>query len=431
MKLPKGLEKLPSGVEIHGNQVRITFMFAGKRCREPVSGVAKINKSAIAYAENKRKVVLTEIREGRFDYASHFPASKNAALFSGWGGPDMGRLISGGIKGWLAIQKAKRAGSTYRNYKSKSLHVKAKWPRRRIADVTKSELELFQTEMLQKGLKPKTVNDIFTVVRGVWAAAFSDGVIRANPLDRIPNVERDQSDDDYADPFTLQELERIQSVRTMRQQDINMVMFASWCGLSLSELLALSWDDVDTVDWVIHVRRARVESTFKVPKEKSRIRRVELIEPAKYWLQRQRESTYLQPPVVIQVTQRDNVTVKDDTFRPVFRNGLSNLPWNYGSLIRWFSGHLRRAQVRHRGPNQCRHTFASQMLSNYVSLEWVARQLGHTDTTMVKKHYGRWIKTDTPNMANQVSAMLGYTADRSGQETADSAPILPQKLKKP
>lgn len=33
------------------------------------------------------------------------------------------------------------------------------------------------------------------------------------------------------------------------------------------------------------------------------------------------------------------------------------------------------------------HTFASQLLSNDVPLEWVAQQLGHSDTTMIKKHY--------------------------------------------
>lgn len=426
MTLPKGLDRLPRGVEIHGNQIRISFMFAGKRCREPVSGVAKINKASIAYAENKRQVILTEIKEGRFDYAVHFPTSKNASLFSGWGGPEMGRTVAEGVTDWLAVQEKRRAASTFRGYKSKAKNVKDKWPHRRIADITKSEIELFQAELLDKGLSPKTVNDIFTVVRGVWAAAFADGVTRNNPLDRIPNAERDEVDD-FADPFTLKELERIQAVKTMRQQDINMIMFASWCGLSVSELIALSWDDVDTVDWVIHVRRARVDGKFKVPKERARIRRVELIEPAKYWLKRQQASTFLLPPVIIEVKQRDNVTVKEDTLRLVFRNGQSNLPWNDGSLRRWFKGHLARAKVRHRGPNQCRHTFASQMLSNYVSMEWVARQLGHTDTTMVKKHYGRWIHDDSPNMAAQVSRMLGYNPDINGQKTPNSAPILPQK----
>lgn len=417
---------LPKGVEIHGNKLRISFQYGGMRCREPIPGIAKITKSSIAYAENKRALILTEIKENRFDYATHFPNSKKAKLFSGWGGPDLSKLVSDCIDEWLLKQRGKQAPTTYKNYKSKSKHVRTKWPNRKIADVTKTEIELFQTELLQKGLAPKTVNDIFTVVRGIWVDAFHDGVIRTNPLERIPNVQRDENSD-FADPFTLREQERIQSVKTMRQQDINMVMFACWCGLSLSELIALSWDDVDMVEGVIYVRRAYVDGEYKVPKEKPRIRRVELVEPAKQWLKRQQAATYLLPPSIIEIRQRDNVTIKEDTVRLVFRNGQSNQPWNYESLRRWFSGHLRRAKVRHRGPNQCRHTFASRMLSNYVSLEWVARQLGHADTTMVKKHYARWIQSDTPNMAGEISRMLGFDTDNSGQGKSDSAPNLSQK----
>src|SRR5690554_3086822 len=170
-------------------------MFAGKRCREPLKGIAKIDKRTIAYADNKLKVIKTEIKEGRFDYATHFPDSKRAALFSGWGGPDMGKLVTDGVKEWLAVQEKKKATSTFRGYKSKAQHVLKKWPHRRIADVPKSEIELFQADLLNQGLSPKTVNDTFTVVRGVWSSAFEDGIIRTNPLDRIPNVERDETDD--------------------------------------------------------------------------------------------------------------------------------------------------------------------------------------------------------------------------------------------
>jgi integrase len=94
--------------------------------------------------------------------------------------------------------------------------------------------------------------------------------------------------------------------------------------------------------------------------------------------------------------------------RFLFRSSTSGLLWSGKTLSNWFTAHLKKAEVRHRGANQCRHTFASQMLSSYVPVEWVARQLGHADTTMVRKHYGRWIPKDTKSMAGIVSKMLGF-----------------------
>ena len=97
--------------------------------------------------------------------------------------------------------------------------------------------------------------------------------------------------------------------------------------------------------------------------------------------------------------------------RFLFRSSTSGLLWNGKTLSNWFTAHLKKAEVRHRGANQCRHTFASQMLSSYVPVEWVARQLGHADTTMVRKHYGRWIPKDTKSMAGIVSKMLGFRTE--------------------
>jgi integrase len=425
--LPKGVTKLPPGIDIHGRHVRIAFSFMGQRCREPLRGYSKITKSVIAYAENKRRVVLDEIKEGRFDYAAHFPESAKALLYSGHGGDRSKRTVAEGVETWLKVQAAKKATSTIRNYRHKAAHVTRKWPRQKLSEITKSDIELFQSELLERGLSPKTVNDIFTIVRGVWSDAFHDGVIKSNPLDRVKNIERDESEDS-ADPFNRDELERIAKVKTFRQQDINMIMVACWCGLSLSELIALSWGDVDTKAWTITVRRAKVGNEYKVPKERSRVRVVELIEPAVQWLKRQMEYTAMLPAEKIAVRQRDNVTTRGEEIRLVFLNGKSRAPWYDSSVRRWFSSHLRLAGVRHRGPNQCRHTFASQALSAYVPLEWVARQLGHSDNTMVKRHYGRWIPKDTKSMALVVSNMMGFGEDSGGLENAKFAPILPQNI---
>lgn len=193
-----------------------------------------------------------------------------------------------------------------------------------------------------------------------------------------------------------------------RRPDTRMIEFNCWAGLSLSELIALAVEDIDLDAGLVHVRRALVVGEFKVPKERSRVRVVELIDPA-LELMREIVATAREAPTEeITVIQRDNITSKKMKVRFLFRSSTSGLMWSGKTLSNWFTAHLKKAEVRHRGANQCRHTFASQMLSSYVPVEWVARQLGHADTTMVRKHYGRWIPKDTKSMAGIVSKMLGF-----------------------
>ncbi|QYX66632.1 DUF3596 domain-containing protein [Shewanella putrefaciens] len=426
IELPKGVEKLPSGIHIHGETVRIDFRYNGERCREPLAGHYKITKSTIKYAENKRTTILTEIAENRFDYLAHFPNSAKAARFAGI--CQKKRYVAEAVKLWLDVQEATKAQSTFKNYKVKAQHVLNKWGDRKLTDITKSQMELFQVELLKSGLAPKTVNDIFTIIRGVWSEAFHEGTLKTNPLDRVRNIERDNLEE-TADPFTREELLYIETIDTSRQCDINMIMFWCWSGLSLSEIIALAWEDIDTETWTVKVQRAKVLNQYKVPKERGRIRVIELLEPAKFWLQRQMEHTFNQHATKYTIKQRDNITNKQESIRLVFLNGKSGLPWYDHSVRRWFTGILNGAKLRHRGPNQCRHTFASQMLSNYVPLEWVARQLGHSDTTMIKKHYGKWIPKDSLRMANRISEMMGFSEDNNGLEHPELVPNRSQSNK--
>lgn len=410
-KLPKGVEQLPRGVEINGNRLRISFYLHGRRCKEALPAVTTITKSSIAYADNKRRTILAEIKEGRFDYVSHFPDSPLAPIFSGSGGPSSNRTVADGVERWLEVQKVKRAKSTFDNYRSKSKHVTDWAGARRISDVPKTDIELFQGKLLKSGLAPKTVNDIFTVVRGIWADAFSDGVIKSNPLSRITNIERDDNQDEFANPFSRDEIESIAAGDPDRMPDVRMVLFNCWAGLSLSEIVALAREDVDLEAGGVYIRRARVGAEYKVPKERSRLRFVELITPALDLLEQILDDAKGYQASALDVIQRDNVTVKKERITLLFRNSISGIPWSGQNVHEWFTDHLARSRVAHRGPNQCRHTFASQAVSSYVPLEWVARQLGHTDTTMVKKHYARWIPANTKSMAKLVSEMMGFKAD--------------------
>lgn len=63
---------------------------------------------------------------------------------------------------------------------------------------------------------------------------------------------------------------------------------------------------------------------------------------------------------------------------------------------RFFEIHCKLANVRYRGPNQARHTYASQLLTKGAPKEWIAGQMGHTTTKMIDDHYGKWIVDDAP-----------------------------------
>lgn len=79
----------------------------------------------------------------------------------------------------------------------------------------------------------------------------------------------------------------------------------------------------------------------------------------------------------------------------VFLNPRNNRPWKSDQPIRkrvWDPA-LQLLGIQYRKPYQTQHTFASMMLSRGENPMWVAEQMGHKDWGMLRKVYGRWIKS--------------------------------------
>jgi integrase len=200
------------------------------------------------------------------------------------------------------------------------------------------------------------------------------------------------------DPFTLEEINKILSTPTKREQELNLAKFMIWDGPRLSEAMALCWEDVVSVEkGVIRYQRAMVRYRFKVTKTRRSTRTHTLLKPAREALQAQFELTGKLPPIEVEVTDRDNKTVRKQKVRPVFLNSRS-LQIHYGDQAfreRFWETHLKNAGVRYRPPSQCRHTFISQMLSTgAVPLQWIANHVGHTTIDMIQRTYGKWLKQD-------------------------------------
>jgi integrase len=105
----------------------------------------------------------------------------------------------------------------------------------------------------------------------------------------------------------------------------------------------------------------------------------------------------------------------------VFLNPLKNEPWIGDSQIRkqaWLPA-IKDSEVRYRNPYQTRHTYASMMLTAGESPIWLTSQMGHSNTAMIFKKYGRWIKIDGDISGEKAVAMFSTGKVKKGNDLAD------------
>lgn len=401
------------GVEVRGDSIRIRFSYKNKQRIHTLKG-KKPSKANVAFAEKKLAVINLQIAEGTFNYAEHFPDSKQAQKYQH---KEINRTVRDGGKTFLALKKNTLAPSGYRTYKNKfDRHVEPVWGDRVIRDIVKSELDEWQLVTLQdQGYTEKTINMIFTIMRGIFDAAFRDGIIKSDPMDLITNLT--VPDDQSPDPFTREEMAQILSMQTTMQQEINATGFNAHAGLRESELLGLAWEDINQKKWSVMVQRGRVQGEYRVPKTKGSIREIYLQPEAIEHLKKQMAFTYALPAVTISVRQKNPRKFAEEELRFVFHSTATGKPWSGDTVFRkTFTRLLLKAGVRYRPPNQLRHTYCCWLLTNNVPPEWIAPLMG-TSVSMIRKHYGAYINDDRPDMGAAIAQLMrhqqGVIADSS------------------
>ncbi|PMQ04218.1 Transposase [Dyella sp. AD56] len=370
--------------------VEIDFYYRGARCRERL----KLPPTAanLKFAANLKAQIEAEIARGAFDYARFFPDSKRARTLSKL--PGAALTIEKGLETWLKGMKSQIEHTTYRDY---DLAIQRVWVpafgAKRLTELTRGELKEWVSEQTC-GLK--RIRNLLLPMRGMFAQAVEDEQITANPfVGWTPRKIEPPKESDDVDPFTPAEVAAI--LEASEGQVRNLFEFGFWTGLRTSELIALRWEDVDLVNGMVSVRRAKVRKKVKAPKTKAGRRTVQLLVPALNAIQAQRAHSQLRG-------------------EEVFLNPRTGEPWLHDGPIRKTAWHpaLKRAGVRYRYPYQMRHTFASTLLSAGENPVWVATMMGHKDWAMIIKVYGRWIPSIAPDAGQKVAALWST----SGQPTA-------------
>jgi len=386
---------MADGVEVRGNRVRVYFRYEGELCREPMPGDASPQR--IANAERLVGTINYEIKEGIFSYARHFPESPRVKT----------NTLGHYIDLWLEIKGNQMAPSGFRTYKSKvETHIRPRWGHHQADQIDHLDLQSWIQTTLMPELHNKTIREILSLLRQVYVIYRMRNKTAHDPTEGLTVT---LPDPEEADPFDRKEIRDILGTPTEKQQEINLAQFMIWAGPRVSEAIALAWEDVDLKAGTVKFCRSQVRGHYKVTKTRRSTREVRLLKPALDAILAQLRFTGKGSPVEVSVTARDNKTERKQKVHFVFHCTTTNAAHTSSDMLLkgFWRPHLAAAGVRYRGPNNCRHTYASQLLSTgAVPLDWIADQMGHTSTAMIQRHYGTWINQDGPDMIGMLEHAL-------------------------
>jgi len=353
---------------VSDSSIEITFMYRGVRCRERIS--LKPTATNLKLAERHKIAIEHAIATGVFDYSATFPGSPRAARFA----PEACREnVAGFLTRWLASKKKHVSSSTYEGYrKIVELRLVPALGTVMVVDLKRKAVRDW-LDTLQ--VSNKTLSNIQSCLRSALNDAVEEELVEINPLAAWTYARKGLVKEDDVDPFSPDEQRAI--LAALEGQACNLVQFAFWTGMRTSELVALDWGDVDWLRGEVHVSRAMTQASSgkaEVTKTVAGKRSIKLLAPALAALKAQKAYTYL-------------------AYAEVFQNPRNCQRWAGDQPIRktMWTHALKKAGVRYRRPYQTRHTFASMMLSAGEHPMWVAKQMGHTDWTMIARVYGRWM----------------------------------------
>lgn len=313
----------------------------------------------ISYAERLAAEIREKIRLNSFSLSEYFPAS---------GDTQSQTTVGTQLVHWLQSQRIEQ--STRAGYASAVKFWKGSLEHKAIHALKHSNI--LTSIAARPDLSGKTINNYVAVLREALEMAVSDGLIKDNPVAKIPPARHQKPP-----PDPLSRDEAIQVVAEIGnkypEQVGNFAEFWMWTGMRTSEIFGLRWEHVDLNKGAVLVAEAVVRGIRKDNTKTNTARTVKLNSVALAALKRQKQHTYLMGDYV-------------------FHDPRYNSPWVNERAFRrsYWTPTLKRLGIRYRRPYTMRHTYATIMLMAGMNHSFCAKQLGHS-VEMFQRTYSKWI----------------------------------------
>ncbi|WP_255483048.1 tyrosine-type recombinase/integrase [Marinobacterium marinum] len=345
-------------------------MWQGKRWREPYPYVP--TKANIQAAGRLRAKVINLIKLDAFDeqhYLSLFPNTTQIEIH------DAVITFANAAQGYLDDLTVSPA---VRNEYRKILQ--SRWmpllADRAISSITFPELRQMTRD--HQWPSNKTRNNCLTPLRRVFEWAVDGELIDSNPAAKLKNLKHQKLP---VDPFTREEVAKILGYMHSEFTGMKRIYFhyfelAFNTGMRTSELLALEWDDIDFKSGYALVDKAKVRGVVRNTTKTANFRHVSLNENSIRTICALRELTGTHHSRLLFLAPQ--------TMEPVT---------SYKAPLKVWKNVLKEQGIRYRRPYNTRHTYASLAFMKAIPIGLIAKQLGHSVTTLAKD-YATWMKTE-------------------------------------
>ena len=386
------------GVEIHGTNLRVAFMWRRRRYRESLG--LPITKANIKYAAQLRAAILHEIKLGTFDYARHFPDSKQADNYSNTKDERLHALL----ERYKPLKAVDITAETERRYGwALGICVDLLGKDRLASLLLPEDIQKLRVDLIEERAT-STTNHYLATLAGFLGWCESNGYCKAGLAAACVRFEMSDAE---PDPLTQTEFNLLIGKGCLHPMDSAAVTLAVYTGLRPGELCALAREDIDLDAGLLRVTRAITGSnTFKLPKT-GKPRTIMLLPPAveacktllgvSAHVAAQTITIYLNRHQTKQETVTPLLSPSIQARKKLVNPWFAPTAWN----TKW-ANIQRRAEIRPRRPYQTRHTYACWCLTARGNLAFIAKQMGHKDFTMLVQVYAKWMDDESPNELERI-----------------------------
>jgi integrase/recombinase XerC len=248
----------------------------------------------------------------------------------------------------------------------KEIHVVA------IADIDLHRIQAFLST-LHRHHKKSSIGRKLSAIKSFFRFLLREGVLERDPTMHIGSPKKDQPLPTYLtidDMFRLLDAPPFDTPTGLRDRAILEVLYS--CGLRVSELVGLNWDEVDANLEVVRVRGKG---------DKERI--VPIGRKALAALERYRAQL---PALVVPKRRHSLPSASSSTPAAVFLNTRGER-LTTRSVARIVAGYARDCGIALRtSPHALRHTFATHLLEAGADLRAIQELLGHSSLSTTQKY---------------------------------------------